>query len=775
MVVTGTGATSVPSGLTNATLRSFLSVTPTAILNGTQTTNTLTWNFNSGSEAFNFLATGETLVLTYTVSATDDDGSPLSDTETVTITITGTADAPVITGGPDTSSLTETNAGLNDTGTFTVTDLDLTDNVTAAVDSVVVTGTGASSVPAGLTNATLRSFLSVTPTAILNGSQTTNTLTWNFYSGSEEFNFLATVDTLVLTYTVSATDDDGSPLSDTEVVTVTITGTNDAPLITMGSGDSAAATLTETNSTLTSSGTLTVSDLDLTDLVSSSVTGVVASGTTAGLGANNAALLAMLTSTANVLDATELTDKLTWNFNSSGQAFDYLATGESLTLTYTIEVTDSHGATASRVVVITIDGSADAPVITDGPDSVGLLATGSGLTTTSSLTVTDLDRSDIVTASVDSVSVSGTGAMNAPASLSNAAVASFLSVSPTTILDSTQTSAPLTWTFNSGSEAFSFLAVGETYVMVYTVRATDNDGIPLSDTETVTITITGGNSTPNVLVDTGDSAAATLAETNGTLTTSGTLSVTDPNVSDIVTSSVTGVVASGTTSGLGSNNAALLAMLTSTANVLDNTETSDRLTWNFSSGGEAFNYLATGESLTLTYTIEVQDSQGAVDAQLVTITITGTADAPVITGGPDTASLIETNAGLSDTGTFTVTDLDLTDNVTAAVDSVVVTGTGASSVPAGLTNATLRSFLSVTPTAVFNGTQTTNTLTWNFNSGSEAFNFLATGETLVLTYTVSATDDDGSPLSDTEVVTVTITGTNDAPLITMGSGDSAAA
>ncbi len=91
------------------------------------------------------------LILTYTVSATDDDGSPLSDTETVTITITGTGDAPVITGGPDLSSLTETNAGLTDSGTFTVTDLDLTDNVTATVDSVVVTGTGAGSVPGSLT------------------------------------------------------------------------------------------------------------------------------------------------------------------------------------------------------------------------------------------------------------------------------------------------------------------------------------------------------------------------------------------------------------------------------------------------------------------------------------------------------------------------------------------------------------------------------------------------------------------------------------------------
>ena len=40
-------------------------------------TDTLTWNFNSGSEAFDFLATGETLILTYTVNVTDDDGTPL--------------------------------------------------------------------------------------------------------------------------------------------------------------------------------------------------------------------------------------------------------------------------------------------------------------------------------------------------------------------------------------------------------------------------------------------------------------------------------------------------------------------------------------------------------------------------------------------------------------------------------------------------------------------------------------------------------------------------
>lgn len=239
VAVSGTGSTSVPGSRTNATLRSFLSVSPTAILDGTETTDTLTWNFNSGSEAFDFLADGETLILTYTVMATDDAGVPLSDSETVTVTITGTGDAPIITGGPDTSALTETDSGLSDSGTLTVSDADTSDVVTASVDSVAVSGTGSGSVPAGLTNATLESFLSVSPTTILSGAQTSNTLTWDFNSGSEAFDFLAGGETLILTYTVTATDDDGTPLSDAETVTVTITGTNDSPT---GSG-----TLTTTN------------------------------------------------------------------------------------------------------------------------------------------------------------------------------------------------------------------------------------------------------------------------------------------------------------------------------------------------------------------------------------------------------------------------------------------------------------------------------------------------------------------------------------------------
>ena len=103
---------------------------------------------------------------------------------------------------------------------------------------------------------------------------------------------------------------DNNAASDTQTVTVTITGTNDAPDIHLVTTDSAAATLAETNAALSTSGTLTVNDADLSDTVSSSVTGVVLGGTTGAL--TSADVLGMLSVTpasglaANPTDANNL-------------------------------------------------------------------------------------------------------------------------------------------------------------------------------------------------------------------------------------------------------------------------------------------------------------------------------------------------------------------------------------------------------------------------------------------------------------------------------------
>ena len=98
-----------------------------------------------------------------------------------------------------------------------------------------------------------------------------------------------------------ATDSNNPAAYHERTVVVTITGTNDAPVIASG----ASTGLTETNTTLTASGSLSVEDLDYSNTVTASVQSVVATGTTAGILSSNAALQSMLSVTAgNVISAT---------------------------------------------------------------------------------------------------------------------------------------------------------------------------------------------------------------------------------------------------------------------------------------------------------------------------------------------------------------------------------------------------------------------------------------------------------------------------------------
>ena len=238
-----------------------------------------------------------------------DDGNSGTDTGTVNITISSANDAPIIGGGPDSAALTESNASLTDTGDFNVSDADLADSVTAMVDSVVVDDTGVASVPASLDNATLTGFLSVSPTVVLDNTETSNTLTWNFNSGSETFDFLAIGETLILTYTVSVTDD-ATPLSDAETVTVTITGTNDGPVAQI-------ATNVAVEDGAVINGTLANTDVDAIDTHTYSLINGTAKGTATVQGNGN------------------------YSFDP-GADFQDLALGESRDVTFTYEVEDNN-------------------------------------------------------------------------------------------------------------------------------------------------------------------------------------------------------------------------------------------------------------------------------------------------------------------------------------------------------------------------------------------------------------------------------------------------
>ena len=67
----------------------------------------------------------------------------------------------------------------------------------------------------------------------------------------------------------------------------------------------------------------------------------------------------------DVITNTANSGTINWAFNSGSEYFNYLANGESLVLTYTVLATDSSGGTANQTVVVTINGTNDAPILSD--------------------------------------------------------------------------------------------------------------------------------------------------------------------------------------------------------------------------------------------------------------------------------------------------------------------------------------------------------------------------------------------------------------------------
>jgi VCBS repeat-containing protein len=767
---------------------------------GTNANNgSVTWSYDLPDNSFDFLAGDEALTLTYTATVDDHHGGVV--TTPITLTITGTNDAPDIvadttgTSSTNVHDIVESDSALTTSGSLTVSDADVTNTVATSVHALGVGGSGNASRPAGLTDAMLKEMLSVDIGNVIDNVHTSGTIHWNFNSAPQAFDFLATGETLELTYTIRATDSDTSHATDDQIIVIKITGTNDAPDImadTTGTAGSNVHDLIEGNLTLITSGTLAVSDADVTNTVAASVHAfsVGGSGNTSRPAALTDTMLRDMLSVdpGNVIDNTHTSGTIHWNFNSAPQAFDFLATGETLVLTYTIRATDSDAshATDDQIIVVTITGTNDAPAITaDTSGTAGsnvhdLTESNAALTTSGSLAVSDADVTNSVAASVHALSVGGSGNASRPAGLTDAMLKEMLSVDLGNVIDSTHTDGTIHWTFNSAPQAFDFLATGETLELTYIIRATDSDASHAIDDQIIVVTITGTNDAPDIVADTSGTAGTNvhdLAESNVALTTSGTLAVSDADVTNTVATSVHALSVGG--SGNASRPAGLTDLVLKNmlsvdlGNVIDSAHTAGTIHWNFNSAPQAFDFLAAGETLQLTYTIRATDSDAshATDDQTVAITITGTNDAPDIaadasgTAGSNVHDLTESNAALAASGSLAVSDADVTNTVAVSVHGLSVGGSGNASRPVGLTDTSLKDMLSVDLGNVIDNAHTSGTIHWNFNSAPQAFDFLAAGETLELTYTIRATDSDAGHAIDDQIIVVTIHGTNDAPVV----------
>ncbi|MGY4282439.1 VCBS repeat-containing protein [Bradyrhizobium sp. LM2.7] len=195
---------------------------------------------------------------------------------------------------------------------------------------------------------------------------------WTYTIPDNVFDFLAAGETLTLTYIVRIdTNFAVSPESKFIPITITITGTNDKPVITTG-----VPTITFEGGTsrpggpLTShvptSGTLTFKDVDLTDThtVSVKLTGATLPDGTVPPGPLAAFQNAMSVAIAAGADSKGSgIGTINWSLaDLPVYLADFIPKGEVLTLTYTVTVTDAQGATAQQTITVRITGT-DAPAV----------------------------------------------------------------------------------------------------------------------------------------------------------------------------------------------------------------------------------------------------------------------------------------------------------------------------------------------------------------------------------------------------------------------------
>ncbi|MDP0561532.1 MAG: VCBS domain-containing protein [Candidatus Endonucleobacter sp. (ex Gigantidas childressi)] len=688
----------------------------TSLMSGFVTSNG-GWSYSTSAN-LDFLGKDQTIVLKYNVIATDNSGSAnaVSAAKEVIVTITGTNDQPVIDSITSTGALTEgdSTASLSVDGTLSFTELDSGDIVTVSKSDANITWSGGD----------LTSSLS---TSLMSGFVISNS-GWS-YSTSANLDFLGKDQTIVLKYNVIATDDSGSAnaASAAKEVIVTITGTNDQPVI-----DSITSTgaLTEGDSTasLSVDGTLSFTELDSGDVVtvSKSDTSITWSGGDLTSSLSTSLMSGFVTSNGG------------WSYSTSAN-LDFLGKDQTIVLKYNVIATDDSGAgnavSAAKEVIVTITGTNDQPVI-DSITSTGALTEGdstASLSVDGTLFFTELDSEDIVTVSKSDASITWSGG-DLTSSLSTSLMSGFV------ISNSG-------WSYSTSAN-LDFLGKDQTIVLKYNVIATDDSGSAnaASAAKEVIVTITGTNDQP-VIDSITSTGALTEGDSTASLSVDGTLSFTELDSGDVVTvsKSDTSITWSGgdLTSSFGTS--LMSGFVTSNGG------------WSYSTSAN-LDFLGKDQTIVLKYNVIATDDSGAANAasaaKEVIVTITGTNDQPVIDSITSTGALTEgdSTASLSVDGTLSFTELDSGDIVTVSKSDTSITWNGGD----------LTSSLS---TSLMSGFVISNS-GWSYSTSAN-LDFLGKDQTIVLKYNVTATDNSGAANAESveKEVTIVITGTNDQPVI----------
>ena len=234
------------------------------------------------------------------------------------------------------------------------------------------------------------------------------------------------------TYTYDVTDSSGGSVA--QSATITITGTDDVPIVTgavTGSAD-------DTDGVFTVDLLSGASEADAGDTLT--ITGLTSSGDTSGITLN----------TDNTLSV-------------DPTAYASLPAGTTEVITYSYNVEDTSGNAVAQTASVTITGTNDVPTITG--DIVGAIAED-GSSVSGALSVTDVDsnesafQAETVSGNYGSVTIDAAGAW--------------------------------TYTIDNTLAAIQSLGAGESASDTVTVRTADGT------TKAITITISGTNDVPTV-------------------------------------------------------------------------------------------------------------------------------------------------------------------------------------------------------------------------------------------------------------------------------------
>ncbi|BCV46856.1 retention module-containing protein [Shewanella algae] len=664
------------------------------------------WSYDIANSLVQFLAVGETITLSFTLTVADAFGA--SDSQLVTLTINGTNDGPVI--NPPGEG--DADGTVREAGQFDDSSVDPgTPGVSGQLSASDVDN-GADLTWSGSANSPLGSF-----------SVDAATGAWNYQLDNAAVDGLLEGEIRTETFTVTVTDEYGA--SAEQLVTITIIGTNDAPILSADASGAVIEDLDVINGMLSDSGSLSFTDVDIGDshVVSSSYNGDASwSG-----GALDQA-------TQDALAAGFSVDNSGWSYDIANSLVQFLAVGETITLSFTLTVTDAFGASDSQPVTLTITGTNDAPVlsidmsgaVTEDVDVVAGMLSDSG-----DLSFTDVDINDShsVGSSYNGDVLWSGGALD---QATQDALAAGFSVDNAG------------WSYDIANSLVQFLAVGETITLSFDVTVDDGNGG--TDTDTVTVTITGTNDAPVLSIDMSGAVTEDVDVINGMLSDSGDLSFTDVDINDShsVGSSYNGDV-------LWSGG----ALDQATQDALAAGFSVDNAGWSYDIANSLVQFLAVGETITLSFDVTVDDGNGGTDTDTVTVTITGTNDAPVLSidmSGAVTEDVDVVAGMLSDSGDLSFTDVDINDS-----HSVNSSYNGDASWSGGALDQATQDALAAGFSADNSG--------WSYDIANSLVQFLAAGETITLSFTLTVTDAFGA--SDSQPITLTITGTNDAPVLSI--------